>query len=85
MLQCIQHFRRFETMEMGMRWFDIKRLGLEYTHVVGKEKEVYHLTVEDPRKAVQIPADVVAAGFVPNVRPENLNVQNNTEKAVPVR
>lgn len=84
MLQCIQHFRRIETLETGMRWFDIKRFGLEYSHVVGKEKEVYHLDIEDPRKAVQIPADVVAAGFQPNVRPENLTVKNNTEKAVPI-
>lgn len=85
MLQCIQHFRRIETLETGMRWFDIKRLGLEYSHVVGKEKTVYHLSVEDPRKAVQIPADVVAAGFQPNLRPENLDVKNNTEKAIPVK
>lgn len=85
MLQCIQHFRRLETLEMGMRWFDIKRLGLEYSHVVGKDKEVYHLAVEDPRKAVQIPADVVAAGFVPNERAENIDKENNTEYAVPVK
>lgn len=30
MLQCIQHFRRIETIHTGMRWFDIKRFGLEF-------------------------------------------------------
>lgn len=85
MLQCIQHFRRLETLETGMRWFDIKRLGLEYSHVVGKEKTVYHLDIEDPRKAVQIPADVVAAGLVPNVRNMDLDVRSNTVRAVPIK
>lgn len=68
-----------------MRWFDIKRLGLEYSHVVGKEKTVYHLDIEDPRKAVQIPADVVAAGLVPNVRNMDLDVRSNTVRAVPIK
>lgn len=85
MLQCIQHFRRIELLETGMRWFDIKRFGLEYSHVIGKEKRVETLTVEDPRKAVQIPADVVAAGFQPNLRPEDLNTKSNTELAIPVK
>lgn len=82
MLQCIQHFRRLETLETGMRWFDIKRFGLEYSHFQGKEKAEYHLSIEDPRKAIQIPADVVAAGFEPNVTKENLTRENNTEKVI---
>lgn len=67
MLQCIQHFRRIEMMHTGMRWFDIKRLGLEYDRKVGKS-EVLHLGVFDERKAVQIPAEIVAAGMQQNPR-----------------
>lgn len=83
MLQCIQHFRRLETLETGLRWFDIKRFGLEYTHVIGKEKRTEFLSVEDPRKAVQIPADVVAAGFEANVRGENISIGDHGEKSIP--
>lgn len=73
MLQCIQHLRRIETIHKGMRWFDIKRFGLEYDRKIGNNQgpdyhTVDHLDVEDPRKAVQIPAEVVAAGMQPNPR-----------------
>lgn len=72
-LQCIQHLRRIETIHKGLRWFDIKRFGLEYDRKIGtKIAPAYHvmdhLSVNDPRKAVQIPAEVVAAGMQPNFR-----------------
>lgn len=82
MLQCIQHFRRIELLETGMRWFDIKRFGLEYSHFQGKEAKEYHLGIEDPRKAIQIPPDVVAAGFEPNQAEDRLTREGNTEKVV---
>lgn len=65
MLQCIQHLRRIETIHNGMRWFDIKRFGLEFSRKIGKDG-VDFLSVEDPRKAVQIPAEVIAAGMQAN-------------------
>lgn len=80
MLQCIQHFRRIETMHTGLRWLDIKRYGLEYVRKVGKDAELIHLTVNDPRKAIQIPSSVVAAGMQPNPRGENLTASDATEK-----
>lgn len=66
-LQCIQHFRRIEMLHTGMRWFDIKRLGLEFDRKIGKD-EVDHLGVFDERKAVQIPAEIQAAGMQSNPR-----------------
>lgn len=69
MLQCVQHLRRIETIHTGMRWFDIKRFGLEFDRKIGKTGQD-HLAVRDPRKAVQIPAEVEAAGMKPNPRPE---------------
>lgn len=66
-LQCVQHFRRIETVHTGMRWFDIKRLGLEITHNIGKDR-VENLSVLDPRLAIQIPTEVISAGFIPNTR-----------------
>ena len=68
-LQCIQHFRRIEMIHTGMRWFDIKRLGLEFDRKIGKD-EVDHLGIFDERKAVQIPAEIVAAGMQSNPRPD---------------
>lgn len=68
MLQCIQHLRRLETLHTGMRWFDIKRFGLEFDRKIGKDGKD-HLAIEDPRKAVQIPAEVVAAGMQANPSP----------------
>jgi hypothetical protein len=62
-LQCIQHLRRFEFACRGMRWFDIKRLGISYNHVIGKDARVETLQVLDPRLAFQIPNEILAAGI----------------------
>lgn len=67
MLQCIQHFRRIEMIHTGMRWFDIKRLGLEFDRKIGKDG-LDHLGIFDERKAIQIPAEIVAAGMQQNPR-----------------
>lgn len=67
LLQCIQHFRRIEMLHTGMRWFDIKRLGLEFDRKIGKDG-LDHLGIFDERKAIQIPAEIVAAGMQANPR-----------------
>lgn len=72
-LQCVQHFRRIETIHTGMRWFDIKRFGIEFDRKIGNlvapnYHTMDHLSITDPRKAVQIPAEVVAAGMQANPR-----------------
>lgn len=69
-LQCIQHFRRIETLYDGLRWYDIRRLGLEITHKYSRYNEILTLKWDDPRKALQIPPDVLSAGFKPNDRLE---------------
>lgn len=73
-LQCIQHFRRIEFFLRGIRWFDIKRLGLSYDHVIGKDARVETLNAQvsggilDRRLAFQIPNEIIAAGIDPNER-----------------
>lgn len=69
MLQCIQHFRRIEMLHLGMRWFDIKRYGIEFDRKIGKDGKD-HLGILDPRKAIQIPAEIQAAGMQMNPRGE---------------
>ncbi|MDE6145816.1 MAG: hypothetical protein K2F96_06025, partial [Muribaculaceae bacterium] len=73
MLQCIQHLRRIETLHTGMRWFDIKRFGLEFDRLIGRDGKD-HLDVEDPRKAVQIPSEVIAAGMQANPRADKVEL-----------
>jgi hypothetical protein len=66
-IQCVLHFRRIETIFDGYRWFDLKRYGIEIEHAIGKtEKE--KLTYNDPRRAIQIPQEVISAGIEPNPR-----------------
>ena len=66
-IHCVLHFRRLETMRGGLRWFDIKRFGIEIAH--NKEGEEDHkLLINDPRRAIQLPQDVISAGLPANPR-----------------
>ncbi|MDR1783982.1 MAG: RagB/SusD family nutrient uptake outer membrane protein [Dysgonamonadaceae bacterium] len=75
-LHCALHFRRIETMFYGLRWFDVKRYGIKIYRrdvsylssvdsVVGVTDE---LDIDDPRRAIQIPSDVIIAGVEENPR-----------------
>ncbi len=73
MLQCVLGFRRIETLQTGMRWYDVKRYGIEIIRRVIDEKGVPEtvtdiLKQDDPRRAVQIPLRARAAGVEPNPR-----------------
>lgn len=66
-LWCTLHFRRIETVMTGYRWFDIKRFGIEITHKIGRSR-VETLTVNDERRAFQIPIESIQAGLTPTLR-----------------
>lgn len=67
LIQCVLHLRRMDTTHEGVRWFDIKRYGIEIAHNHdGSGFDV--LTVDDPRKAFQLPVDVTSAGLEKNPR-----------------
>ncbi|MDE6073771.1 MAG: hypothetical protein K2F80_04150, partial [Muribaculaceae bacterium] len=73
MLQCCLGFRRIETIHAGLRWFDIKRYGIEIPRRIINLSEVPcertdWLSVDDPRRAMQVPLKVRDAGFEPNPR-----------------
>lgn len=73
MLQCVLGIRRLETIQQGMRWFDMKRYGMEADRRVmdaaGKPAAVTdHLEIDDLRKAVQVPLKVTDAGLEKNPR-----------------
>jgi tetratricopeptide (TPR) repeat protein len=71
-LHCILHIRRLELLFEGLRWFDVKRYGIEITRRTVDAsltvREVDVLTVNDPRRAIQLPVDVITAGLTPNPR-----------------
>lgn len=62
-MNVINDYRRWETSYEGHRFFDLKRWGIEYSHVVGYEKTEYKLTWNDPRRAFELPQEVIAAGL----------------------
>lgn len=65
-MNCLNYFRRWETQWDGLRFFDLKRWGIEYSHVMGADRKVYKLTWNDPRRAIEIPQEVIAAGLPPS-------------------
>lgn len=66
-IQCLLHLRRIETMHEGLRWQDIKRYGIEISHNrEGQANDI--LTLDDPRRAIQLPQDVIDAGLQANPR-----------------
>lgn len=82
MLQCVLGMKRMNGMAEGLRWFDIKRYGIEIWRrtmepdsKAGQYDAAYKpmrlddvLTKDDLRRAMQLPQDVISAGMKPNPR-----------------
>lgn len=86
-LDCILHFRRVETVHEGQRWFDIKRYGIKVIHHYrdANEDEIHtdSLTWNDPRRVLQIPQNVVDAGYPSNDRTRPVKLQDGSSIKVP--
>ena len=67
MIHCVLQMRRIETIHDGSRWMDIKRYGIEITHNRDGMDPIV-LTKDDPRRAFQLPQDVIEAGLEANPR-----------------
>ncbi|MCL1868118.1 MAG: RagB/SusD family nutrient uptake outer membrane protein [Paludibacter sp.] len=72
LLQCLLHIRRILTVHEGLRWYDVKRMGIEIyrrdiqgTAIVAVTDS---LKINDPRRAIQLPSSVISAGIQPNPR-----------------
>ena len=73
MLQCLLQFKRIETLYEGYRWFDIKRYGITVYrrkfNASGRPEELTDsLLPGDRRRALQLPQEVITAGYQPNPR-----------------
>lgn len=75
LLQCILHLDRLMMMHEGLRFQYIKRYGITiYRRQVDKSNSLIQVTdtmdVNDPRRAIQLPQDVITAGLEANPRNE---------------
>lgn len=66
-INLILHMRRLETIYQGMRFTDLKRYGIAYSHLLNREDPVV-FNSGDLRGAVQLPSDVIKAGLTANPR-----------------
>ena len=72
-LQCILQLKRILSMHEGLRMQDVKRYGIViYRRTLNKNDEILDvtdsLTVDDPRRAIQLPQDVINSGLEANPR-----------------
>ncbi len=72
-IDCVLHLRRILTIHEGLRWFDVKRYGIELNRrtIEGNTNISVSsdtLKVNDPRRAIQIPQNVINAGITANPR-----------------
>jgi len=69
-MNIINDMRRYETAWTGLRFFDIKRLGIPFTHTYWQNGQVvtFDIQAHDSRLAVELPAEVLVAGL-PTSRP----------------
>lgn len=82
LLQCILHLRRILTLHEGLRMQDVKRYGIVvYRRTMNANFDITNvtdsLTVKDPRRAIQIPQDVITAGLEGNTRVQTSNQEGN--------
>lgn len=66
-IEFLLHMRRLETIFQGIRFMDIKRYGIEHSHLLADEDAVT-FKPGDLRGAVQLPNDVIVAGLEANPR-----------------
>jgi len=73
LLHCVLALKRVETLGQGLRWFDVKRYGIQLDRrIINAEGRPYRKTGTllpfENRTAVQIPRKVRDAGITPNPR-----------------
>ncbi len=66
-IELLLHMRRLETYFQGLRFQDVKRYGIEYSHAIPNGDPIV-FKAGDLRGAIQLPTDVIKAGLEPNPR-----------------
>lgn len=74
-MNCLNDMRRYETAWTGRRFFDLKRMGMEYFHVYGEKVETgvrgdtLIMAANDIRRAIEVPQEVMVAGLPSSYEP----------------
>ena len=71
LIHAILHARRVTTLHEGLRWYDVKRYGIEIYRRAVKEGNITiydTMKKDDPRRAIQLPENVIKAGITANPR-----------------
>ncbi|WP_418855333.1 RagB/SusD family nutrient uptake outer membrane protein [Prevotella sp.] len=79
-MNCINDFRRYETAFNGIRFFDLKRWGIDYNHVVGVSSEIVESTFDSDKRAVEVPWEAISGGMESSR--EKVTVDKKAAKAV---
>lgn len=82
-MNAINDMRRYETAYTGLRFFDLKRWGMEYSHEYGPENVKYEMKWNDPRRAIEIPQEVLAAGMTSSRKPALAKYQKYDYCSIP--
>ncbi len=65
MIQMVLHMRRIQTWQQGLRFQDLKRYGIVFSHNIDSSDPIV-FKAGDPRGALQLPQDAIKAGITPN-------------------
>lgn len=65
-MNCLNDMRRYETAWTGLRFFDVKRYGYEYEHHFGPDDQLFKLEWDSPKRAIEVPQEVLVAGMEPS-------------------
>lgn len=81
-MNCINDMRRYEVAYSGHRFFDLKRWAMPWSHTYGNAESSTTVTLEwdDPRRAIEVPQEVLAAGMESSRQPA-LEGDNTKSKA----
>lgn len=80
-MNCVNAFRRYENAFDGVRFFDLKRWGMEYVHEVGTSSEKLVMKWNDSRRAIEVPWEALSAGMdTSRPEPESKASDSNESK-----
>lgn len=82
-MNAVNDMRRYELAYTGHRFFDLKRWGMTWSHTFGDADSQTTITLEwnDPRRAIELPQEVLAAGM-PTSQPTPVKVDNSASQYV---
>lgn len=78
-MNCLNDFKRVETVFEGFRYFDMKRWGMDLTHTVGVEQQTYVSNYNDANRAIEVPWETISAGLESSRPTSSANTNEPTQ------